>query len=291
MKEPFRFVRAACNAQPNLAREWILNMKTSFDKEMTHVALTVENHVAFVTIQNAPVNALNAATITDLSACADYVGQEDEIKAVVITGNGKCFVAGADIKEFTSAFGDKDKGKAVSVAAQTVFDKIERLRKPVIAAINGACLGGGLELALSCHMRFAAVEAKLGQPEINLGLIPGFGGTQRLARTVNKAKALELILSAEHIDGAEAERIGLVNKSMPLAELLPYAKRFAESLAAKSKLPAAAAIEAVFNGSATTIERGLELEANLWAELFVTEDMSEGVNAFIEKRKAQFKDR
>jgi len=261
-------------------------------ENVSNVALSVENRVAYITIQNAPVNALSAKTLDDLSASIDFAAGDDGVKAVVITGAGKFFVAGADIKEFTAAFGDKDKGKAMSLKAQEVFNKLEGMTKPVIAAINGACLGGGLELAMSCHFRIAANEAKLGQPELNLGLIPGYGGTQRLPRLVNKSKALELILTGQVIGGAEAERIGLANKAVPLEELAEQAKRFAETIALEKSGPSTAAtIAAVMKGAETTLEQGLKIEAELWAELFATEDMKEGVNAFIEKRKADFADR
>jgi enoyl-CoA hydratase len=260
-------------------------------EKMSNVNLTVENRVAYITINNPPVNALSRKTIDDLSVCVDYAAHEAAVKAIIITGNGKFFVAGADIKEFKDAFDNKEKGRSLSVKAQMVFTKIEQLTKPVIAAINGACLGGGLELAMCCHFRFAAHEAKLGQPELNLGLIPGFGGTQRLPRIVNKSKALELILTGLSIDGIEAESIGLVNKSVPLTELMAHAKQFAEIIVLNKSQPSiAAAIEAVTKGLETTLEKGLEIEADLWAELFATEDMKEGVNAFIEKRKAVFND-
>ncbi|NEU30978.1 enoyl-CoA hydratase [bacterium LRH843] len=261
-------------------------------KEFTNVNLKVENHIGYISINNPPANTVSTETIGGLSDCIDYVANEKEIKAVVITGEGRFFVAGADIKEFTHAFDDKEKGKALSVDAQAVLNTIENLTKPVIAAINGACLGGGLELAMSCHLRIAANEAKLGQPELNLGLVPGFGGTQRLPRLTTKAKALELILTGKFIDGKEAERIGLVNKSVPISELLDEARKLAEAIIAnKSQTSISAAIEAVNNGLATTLDEGLKIEAELWSQLFTTEDMVEGVNAFIEKRKPNFKDR
>jgi len=258
--------------------------------EFTNIDLKVENGVGYVSINCPPANTLSTTTISSLSKCMDYIETNQSIKAVVITGEGKMFVAGADIKEFTDAFHDKEKGKALSVDAQAVFSKIEHLTKPVIAAINGACLGGGLELAMSCHLRIAANEAKLGQPELNLGLIPGFGGTQRLPRLTNKAKALEIILTGQFLSGVEAERIGLVNKSVPLAELMDEAKKLAESIVLnKSSQSIKAAITAVNEGFATTLAEGLEIEAEQWAKLFTTEDMVEGVNAFIEKRKPVFK--
>ncbi|WP_234293239.1 enoyl-CoA hydratase [Fictibacillus sp. FJAT-27399] len=261
-------------------------------KEFTNVSVNIENRVAYIAINNPPANTISSATVMGLSQCFDYLVMEPEVKAIVVTGEGKFFVAGADIKEFTTAFDDKEKGRTLSVKAQTVLNKIEQLSKPVIAVINGACLGGGLELAMSCHLRIAADEAKLGQPELNLGLIPGFGGTQRLPRLTNKAKALELILTGQFIDGKEAERIGLVNKSVPLSELMYEAKRLAEAIALnKSQLSISATIESVNKGLEVTLEEGLEIESDLWANLFSTEDMKEGVNAFMEKRKARFQDK
>lgn len=267
-------------------------METTTVKDFKNINLKVENRVAYIAINNPPANAMSSETVSGLSASIDYAASEPEVKAIVITGEGKFFVAGADIKEFVPAFDSEEKGKALSVNAQAVLNKIEQLKKPVIAAINGACLGGGLELAMSCHMRIAADEAKLGQPELNLGLIPGFGGTQRLARLTNKAKALELILTGQFIGGKEAESIGLVNKSVPLAELMNEAKQLAEAIALNKSQPSVTAtIEAVNKGLETTLDEGLEIEADLWAKLFTTEDMKEGVSAFIEKRKAEFTDK
>lgn len=260
--------------------------------ELNHISnvdVVLENNVLLMTINHAPVNALNAKTIEDIAECIRYAEQTDEVRAVVVTGQGKCFVAGADIKEFVPAFGDAEAGKQLSVRAQDTFFAIERLKKPVIAAINGACLGGGLELAMSCHLRIASSEAKLGQPELNLGLIPGFGGTQRLPRLVNKGKALEMILTGVPVTGAEAEHLGLVNKAVPLEELLPEAKRLANLIAQdRSALTTAAVIQAVNEGLESSLDDGMKLEADLWGKLFETEDVKEGVNAFIEKRAAQF---
>ena len=260
-------------------------------KEFSNINLSTENGIGYITIDSPPANTLSTTTISRLSECFKYVEEDKSIKVIVITGTGKMFVAGADIKEFTEAFNDSQKGKKLSQDAQAVMNTIESSTKPVIAAINGACLGGGLELAMSCHLRIAADEAKLGQPELNLGLIPGFGGTQRLARITNKAKALELILTGQFITGQEAEKIGLVNKSVPLAELMDETKKLAESIALnKSAESVKATIIAVNEGMATTLEKGLEIEAEQWAQLFETENMVEGVNAFMEKRKPDFKD-
>lgn len=260
-------------------------------KEFSNINLSTENGIGYITIDSPPANTLSTTTISGLSECFDYVEADQSIKVIVMTGKGKMFVAGADIKEFTDAFHDEEKGKKLSQDAQAVMNTIESSKKLVIASINGACLGGGLELAMSCHLRIAANEAKLGQPELNLGLIPGFGGTQRLPRITNKAKALELILTGQFLSGEEAEKIGLVNKSVPLAELMDETKKLAESIALnKSPESIKATITAVNEGMATTLEKGLEIESEQWAQLFKTENMIEGVNAFIEKRKPTFKD-
>lgn len=265
-------------------------MESTKVKEFTNIDLKVENGVGYVSINCPPANTLGSTTIKGLSECMNFIESNQSIKATVITGTGKMFVAGADIKEFTEAFHDEEKGRKLSVDAQTVLNQIENSTKPVIAAINGACLGGGLELAMSCHLRIAANEAKLGQPELNLGLIPGFGGTQRLPRLTNKAKALEIILTGQFVSGEEAERIGLVNKSVPLEELVDEAKKLAESIVLnKSSHSIQAAITAVNEGTKTTVSEGLKIETEQWTQLFMTDDMVEGVNAFIEKRKPVFK--
>nr|ACY02892.1 predicted CoA hydratase [Psychrobacter sp. J466] len=262
-------------------------MKT---QEFANIDFNSENGVGYITINNPPVNTLSTKTLNGLAECFKQAIADQDIRVIVITGQGKMFVAGADIAEFTEAFNDAQKGKKLSQDAQAVMNTIESSTKPVIAAINGACLGGGLELAMSCHLRIAANEAKLGQPELNLGLIPGFGGTQRLTRLINKAKAIELILIGNFIGGQEAEKIGLVNKSVPLTELMEETKKFAESIALnKSTESVKATLIAINQGIETTLDKGLEIEAEQWAQLFETKNMIEGVNAFMEKRKPSFK--
>ncbi len=257
-----------------------------------HIAFEIENGVAYIEINNPPVNVLHSTTILELSQCMDGLSERSDVKAIVITGRGKFFVAGADIKEFEPIIGDEARGTELSIAGQSLFNKIERFKKPVIAAINGICLGGGLELAMSCHLRLAANEAVMGLPELKLGLIPGYGGTQRLARITGKAKALELILTSRSIDGQEAQRIGLVNQSVPSGELTDTAKRFAEEIVSdKSAVSISATLEAVTRGMEIPLEEGLKLEAQLFGNLFGTADMKEGVRAFIEKRKARFIDK
>lgn len=247
--------------------------------------------VAYVTIDHPPVNALNRQALQELEDCVDQLEQDSSVKAVVLTGEGSFFIAGADIKEFTHLFGQEELAEGAAQRGQSLYNKIEQSEKPFIAAINGACLGGGLELAMSCHMRIAAHEAKLGLPETKLGIIPGYGGTQRLARLTNTAKALELILTGRFIDGREAEKIGLVNHSVEAEQLQHRAAELAESVAEKSSLSVKAALTSVLSGIDLPIEEGLALEARQFGSLFGTEDVKEGVTAFIEKRPAAFKDR
>jgi enoyl-CoA hydratase len=255
------------------------------------MTLEIKNKVAYISIENPPANALNESTIHELTKCIDNLCENSEVKVIVITGKGKFFVAGADINEFQSYFGNATLAEEKARTAQTLFNKIENLKKPVIAAINGACLGGGLELAMSCHIRVAANEAILGLPELKLGLIPGYGGTQRLARLTNKSKALELILTSNFIHGPEAQTIGLVNFAVPLAEMMPFTQNLVETIAQeKSSIAMAAVLAAVNMGFEGTLEEGLQLEAKLFGSMFTTEDAKEGILSFLEKRKAKFRD-
>ncbi|WP_046175578.1 enoyl-CoA hydratase [Domibacillus indicus] len=259
-------------------------------KNFSLINVEVKKQTAFLTINNPPVNALNAVVLQELEQCLDHFRQDSSVKAVILTGAGTFFVAGADIKEFTSLFGQEELAEQAALKGQALCSKIEQFEKPVIAAINGACLGGGLELAMSCHMRIASHEAKLGLPEIKLGIIPGYGGTQRLARLTNTAKALELILTGRFIDGKEAEEIGLVNHSVNSAQLLSKASELAEAISQKSSLSIKSALASVLKGIDLPLQEGLEFEASQFGALFGTEDAREGVRAFIEKRPASFKD-
>jgi len=257
-----------------------------------YLRLRSEGAVAYVTLANPPVNALGSALIAELSAAFERLAADRSVRAIVLAGEGGMFAAGADIKEFAEALGDEDAAMHFADAAHRLFDRVERLEKPVVCAIHGACLGGGLELAMSCHLRVAAEGAKLGQPELALGLIPGYGGTQRLAALTNRSIALELILTGRTIDGTEAERIGLVNRAVPADAVLPTAAAWAESIATeRSALGVAATIRAVRSGAAEGRQAGLELEKALFAELFASEDAKEGIAAFLEKRKPTFRHR
>lgn len=249
------------------------------------IKLEIDKKIAVVTI-NRPesLNALNAQVFNDLENVFGILDSDKNVSCVIVTGSGeKSFVAGADIKEF-SAFGS-EKAKELSKRGHLVFQKIEDLSKPVIAAINGFALGGGLELALSCHIRYASENAKLGLPEVTLGLIPGYGGTQRLPKLVGKGLANEMIFSAKMITAEKAKSISLVNEVFSLEELLAKTQELAEQIVKNSPQGIAKAIKAV---NASDKENGMETEVNSFGELFSGEDFKEGVSAFLEKRKPSF---
>jgi enoyl-CoA hydratase len=245
--------------------------------------------VATVTVNRPQVlNALNAQTLDELARAVAVLGADAGIRAVIVTGAGeKAFVAGADISELAAL--SPEQAKAHALKGQRAFDAIEQMGKPVIAAINGFALGGGCELAMACTLRLAADTARLGQPEINLGVTPGFAGTQRLTRLVGKAVALELLLSGRHITAEEALRIGLVNRVIPGAELAGAARALATDLATKAPIATRFILEAVRQGSESSFEHGELLEATLFGLAFATADMREGTRAFLEKRKPVFK--
>ncbi|NDD62580.1 MAG: crotonase [Acidobacteria bacterium] len=248
------------------------------------------DRIAIVTI-NRPdkLNALNIQTRLELSDALDELREDDQIRVVVITGSGeKAFVAGADISEFEGRTAVQQ--RAV-MRSRNIFTSAEDFPKPLIAMINGFCLGGGNELAMSCDLRIASEKARFGQPEINLGIIPGGGGTQRLARLVGEGRAMQLILSGEMIDAAEAWRIGLVNEVHPADQLRAKTVELAERIAAKSPVALALAKTAVKAAARTNLREGLDLEIDLFSLCFSSEDMAEGVRAFLEKRRPDFKGR
>jgi len=256
----------------------------------TLLSCAIENAVATLMLNHPPVNALTPEVLVELDASFDALAENSRVKVVILTGAGRCFVAGADIKVI-AAIPSSREGKEMAVRGQAIFNKIELLEKPVIAAINGPCLGGGLELAMCCHIRLAAEGARLGQPEINLGIIPGFGGTQRLSRLVGRSRALELILTGDLISASEAKAIGLVSQVLPPEELLRRAQGLARKIASKGHLAARAALRAIREGAELKLEEGLLQEAQLFGDLCDSEDKREGVSAFLEKRQPQFKDR
>lgn len=249
------------------------------------------NRVATVTI-NRPgkLNALNAQAKSELRELFTNLKTDASVDVVILTGAGeKAFVAGTDIKELTEL--NSESGKVFSAKGQEVFDLIENLGKPVIAAVNGYALGGGCELALACHIRIASENAKFGQPEVNLGIIPGYGGTQRLARLIGKGRAMEMILAGNQIDAQEALRVGLVNKIVPQSELLTVAQNLAALIASKGQVAIRMALKAVNMTQETNLTDGQQLEASLFGVCCDSEDLKEGTAAFLEKRKPVFKNR
>jgi len=233
------------------------------------------------------MNALNKDVINELSKAVEEVYNNSEIKSAIITGAGpKAFVAGADISEFLQL--DTTQGEELARRGQqTVFDKIENSPKPIVAAVNGFALGGGCELALACHFIYASENAKFGQPEVNLGLIPGYGGTQRLTQVIGRNRAMELLMSGNMITAKEAMEYGIVNKVLSQDELLPKTKEILITIQSKAPLAVAKVIECVNNFDHT--QQGYDFEIKKFGECFQTEDMKEGVSAFLEKRKADFK--
>lgn len=249
--------------------------------------LDVRDRIATLTI-NRPdkLNALNDATIAEIGAAIDELMTNGEVGGVILTGAGRAFVAGADIAVLAAQGPVEARERARQ--GQQVFRRIETAPKPVIAAVNGFALGGGCELAMACHVRLASEAAQFGQPEVKLGITPGFGGTQRLARLVGRGRALQLLLTGERIDAREALRIGLVNAVVPAAELLDAAGRVMGQMLANAPLAMALCIEAVDRGLDMSVDEGCALEANHFGLLAATDDMREGMRAFLEKRAPLF---
>ena len=256
-----------------------------------NLLLERDGAVAVLTINRPKVlNALNTATVEELHQAVLALKHDPQVRVVVITGAGeKAFVAGADINELATK--GSVQGQEFALRGQRVFDLLENLGKPVIAAINGFALGGGCELAMACAFRIAADTARLGQPEINLGLIPGYGGTQRLPRLVGKSVALDLLLTGRQLTAQEALQIGLVNRVVPAANLQVEARRLAAELATKAPVAVRCIIEAVNRGLEISCEQGQFLEATLFGLVASTDDMREGTTAFLEKRTPEFKGR
>jgi enoyl-CoA hydratase len=242
--------------------------------------------IAVVTL-NRPqaLNALSYGLVKDLSLALQELDQDPEVRVIVVTGGDKVFAAGADIKEMA------DKGPFDTMVQERLAyrDKINKISKPVIAAVIGFALGGGCELAMSCDIIVAAENARFGQPEVNLGIIPGSGGTQRLTHLLGKHRAMELVLTGDMLNASDAERFGLVNRVVPVELCLEEAKKIAKKIAAKPQLAIKSAKEAVLKSANTGLDEGLEFERKAFYLLFASEDRSEGMKAFLEKRKAEFK--
>lgn len=255
---------------------------------MYHTLLTSINNGIFTITINRPdkLNALNQQVMNELDAVLDEVYRDTTIKSVIITGSGsKSFVAGADISEFIGL--DTSAGMAMAKKGQAIFARIENAPKPIIACVNGFALGGGCELAMSCHFRIAAENAKFGQPEVNLGLIPGYGGTQRLVQLIGKGRALELLMSGGMIDAQKACDYGLVNAVVPQEELIAKATGILDTINSKAPIAVAKCIEAA-NAVFDESKNGYKAEADAFGACFNTADMKEGTSAFLEKRKANF---
>jgi enoyl-CoA hydratase len=256
-----------------------------------NVLVEQDGAVLLVTINRPKVlNALDARTLDELDQVFGDAARRDEVRVVVLTGAGeKSFVAGADINELSvqTAVGGREHARR----GQALFNRIERLGKPVIAAVNGFALGGGCELAMACTLRLAADSARFGQPEINLGLLPGYAGSQRLPRLVGRGRALELLLTGRQIPADEAFRIGLVNRVVPAAELATEARALAHAIAAKAPVAMRYILEAVAGGLEMSLADAQDYEATLFGLVSTTEDMREGTKAFLEKRKPDFKGR
>ena len=256
-----------------------------------NLAYEVADRIATVTIKRPQVlNALNRATVQEIGAAMDRALADEAVGAVIFTGDGpKAFVAGADIGELSKQ--TPFSGFETSLAGQAVLDKIERSGKPTLAAINGYALGGGCELALACHVRTMSETASIGLPEVGLGIIPGYGGTQRLARLVGRGVALELVLTGDHVKAPRAEQVGLVNRVFPADQLVSGSRELLGRMLNKGPVALRLAIDAINQGLDMPLEDGQYLEATLFGVACATEDMREGLSAFLEKRKPTFKGR
>ncbi len=252
---------------------------------MNNLLLEIENGVALLTI-NRPksLNALNSETLSELNTCLSELEANADVKVVILTGSGeKAFVAGADISEMVNA--TPAEGRTMGLLAKEAFGRLENMPQVTIAAVNGYALGGGCEISMACDIRVASENAKFGQPECGLGILPGFGGTQRLARLVGKGRAKELIFTCDQISAEDAYRMGLANHVVPQAELIDYCKAMAGRIMKNGPFAVALAKQAINTGMDTDLDSGLKLEANLFGLSFSTEDKKEGMTAFLEKRK------
>lgn len=248
----------------------------------------VLDSVGVITLNRPPANALSSHVLKELSSLLDELEQSSDVRVLLIHGEGRFFSAGADIKEFTTVPNGEEFEK-LAIYGQDLFDRMEKFPKPIIAAIHGAALGGGLELAMGCHIRLVSENAKLGLPELQLGLIPGFAGTQRLTRLVGAPKAAELLLTSDPISGLEAVQLGLANRAVPEETLLEEAKKLASKIAKKSPVSMKATIELLNYAKTGSFYEGVKREAKLFGEVFTSADGKEGITAFIEKREPTFK--
>ncbi|MBU9710947.1 enoyl-CoA hydratase [Evansella tamaricis] len=256
----------------------------------TLIKVSKEDNIGIITLNHPPANTLSQAMIQEIETAFDQLKEETTVKVILLHGEGRFFAAGADIKEFTKV-DKKETFQEMSRKGQEVFSKIEAFPKPVIAVIHGAALGGGLELAMACHIRFVSTDAKLGLPELQLGLIPGFAGTQRLPKLVGKAKATELLLSSDTVMGEEAVQIGLANRCFPPETVLGEGKALARKIALKGSISVRRTLELISLSNSEKLEVAQQKESLHFGEVAKSEDATEGIQAFIEKRKPVFKDR
>ncbi|HEY4551970.1 MAG TPA: enoyl-CoA hydratase [Bacillaceae bacterium] len=255
---------------------------------MEFLTLTKEGNAAFIKMERPPANALSKALIGELATVLDSIEEDTSVRAVLIYGEGRFFSAGADIKEFTTITSGEDFAR-LSEHGQKVFERMENFPKPIVAAIHGAALGGGLELAMACHIRLVGENAKLGLPELQLGLIPGFAGTQRLPRYVGAAKAAEMLFTSEPITGEEAVQFGLANRAYPEEQLMDKAREMVQNISRKSPQSLKAVIELLKYEKTAQFYEGVKEEAQKFGEVFVSENGQEGIRAFIDKRPPEFK--
>ncbi len=274
--------------EPHLGFLYLLQTLKFIVMNYENILISIEEKVATITI-NRPtkLNALNKSTISDLSNAIKLLGKSDDVRVIILTGSGeKAFVAGADISEFAN-YTVVEGAQLAAEGQELLFDYIENLKKPVIAAVNGFALGGGLELAMACHFRIASDNAKMGLPEVTLGLIPGYGGTQRLPQLVGKGRAMEMIMTAAMISAEEAKQYGLVNHVVPQEELLSFTNVIAQKIIKNAPFAIAKAIKAI-NANFEDGKNGFDTEIKSFGKCFGTEDFKEGTSAFLEKRKAEF---
>jgi enoyl-CoA hydratase len=259
--------------------------------DFEHLLYEKSDHIATITVNREKVlNALSFATVAEMDAAFAEAQRDDDVRVLIVTGAGsKAFAAGADISEISSR--DAQGGYEMAIRGQRTLRRLETMGKPSIAAVNGFALGGGCELSMACTIRIAAENAKFGQPEVNLGVIPGYAGTQRLPRIVGRGIAADLILTGRPIDAREALRVGLVSQVVPPEELMETARKTASLIVQKGPVAVKAAMDAIDHGSGAGFEDGCRLEASLFGVVCGTEDMKEGTKAFLEKRKPEFKGR